>query len=131
MLDTDISCYSMKGSNSAVLDRLRRTPVADVCISAITKCELMFGVQTSPRQNRDQARLEQFLRYVEALDFPQQAALHYSQIRADLKTRGEMIGSNDILIAAHARLLDLTLVTDNTREFTRVPGLKIENWAQS
>jgi tRNA(fMet)-specific endonuclease VapC len=128
MLDLDISSYAMKGSNIAVLGRLRNTPVADVCISTITKCELMFGVETSPRRSKDQVRLEQFLRYVESLDFPEQAALHYAQIRGDLKNRGQMIGPNDLLIAAHARYLGLTLVTNNTREFARVPGLRIENW---
>jgi tRNA(fMet)-specific endonuclease VapC len=128
MLDTDTSSYAMKGASAALLSTLQKTPVADVCISAITKCELMYGVEVSPQRLRDEARLEQFLRYVEALDFPEQADLHYGEIRADLKQRGHMIGANDLLIAAHARFLGLTLVTNNTREFARVPGLKIENW---
>jgi tRNA(fMet)-specific endonuclease VapC len=65
---------------------------------------------------------------VEVLDFPGEAALDYGRIRADLKSRGAMIGANDLLIAAHARYLGLTLVTNNTREFGRVKGLKVENW---
>jgi tRNA(fMet)-specific endonuclease VapC len=72
--------------------------------------------------------LDEFLRYVEVLDYPAAAALNYARIRADLKVRGTMIGGNDLLIAAHARSIGLTLVTNNTREFSRVHGLKIENW---
>lgn len=72
--------------------------------------------------------LSAFLRYVEVLDFPDDAAPHYAKIRADLRTRGAMIGANDLLIAAHARSLGLTLVTNNTREFGRVHNLAIENW---
>jgi tRNA(fMet)-specific endonuclease VapC len=68
------------------------------------------------------------LQHVEALDFPADAALHYAQIRADLKSRGEMIDAHELLIAAHARCAEMTLVTNNTREFGRIRGLKLENW---
>jgi tRNA(fMet)-specific endonuclease VapC len=129
MLDTDTSSYIMKRSNAAVMRKLQTVPVSDVCISAITKSELMFGVEVSPRRQKNQAELDHFLKYANVLDYPAQAARDYAQIRADLKTRGLLIGSNDLLIAAHARCLGLTLVTSNTREFARVPGLKIENWA--
>jgi len=129
MLDTDTSSYIMKRSNMNVLDRLRRVPVADVCISAITRCELMYGVEVSPRRQQDRAALDLFLRHVAVLDFPGDAALDYGAIRADLKQRGNPIGGNDLLIAAHARCLGLTLVTNNVREFSRVQGLKVENWA--
>ena len=128
MLDTDISSYIMKRSNDAVLRRLQTVAVADVCISAITKSELAFGVEVSPRRQQDQAALDAYLRHVEVLDYPGEAALDYGRIRADLKVRGTMIGGNDLLIAAHARCLGLTLVTNNTREFGRVQGLKMENW---
>lgn len=128
MLDTDISSYIMKRSHEAVLKRLRKIPVADVCISAITKSELMFGVEISPRRQQDQAALDLYLQHVEVLDYPSDAASHYASIRATLKSKGAMIGANDLLIAAHARALGLTLVTNNTREFSRISGLKIENW---
>ncbi len=130
MLDTDISSYIMKRSHDIVLRRLQKVPVGDVCISAITKSELMYGVQASPRQQQDQAALDVYLRHVVVLDYPDQAALHYAQIRADLKLRGTMIGANDLLIAAHARCLGLTLVTNNTREFERVKKLDIKNWTK-
>ncbi len=130
MLDTDISSYIMKRTHDAVLKRLQKVAVSDVCISAITKAELMYGVEVSPRRQKDQAALDEFLRYVAVMEYPAAAALDYARIRADLKQRGEMIGSNDLLIAAHARCLGLTLVTNNMSEFGRVQGLKIENWTE-
>lgn len=129
MLDTDTCSYIMKRSNSAVLKRLQAVRVSDVCISAITKSELLYGVEVSPRRHQDEVALNAFLAYVEVLDFPDEAASHYAKIRADLKTRGTMIGANDLFIAAHARSLGLTLVTNNTQEFGRVQKLAIENWA--
>jgi len=128
MLDTDTCSYVMKRSNQAVLKRLRQTQVSDVCISAITKSELLFGVEISPRRQQDEGALNAFLAYAQVLDFPDEAAPHYARIRADLKARGTMIGANDLFIAAHARSLGLALVTNNTREFKRVQNLVIENW---
>jgi tRNA(fMet)-specific endonuclease VapC len=84
----------------------------------------------SPRRRQDHAALDEYLRHVEVLDFPDEAALHYAQIRAALKARGTMIGANDLFIAAHARSLELTLVTNNTGEFGRVQDLIIENWTE-
>lgn len=128
MLDTDTCSYVMKRASDALAQRLRRTPVSDVCISVITKAELLYGVEISPRRRQDETALKAFLGYAEVLDFPDEAAPHYANIRGHLKTRGTMIGANDLLIAAHARSLGLILVTNNTREFARVPKLKIENW---
>jgi tRNA(fMet)-specific endonuclease VapC len=130
MLDTDTCSYIMKRSNDTLLKRLGRTLVSEVCISVITKSELLYGVEVSPRRQQDEAALVAFLRYVEVLDFPDEAALHYAKIRAHLKTRGTMIGANDLFIAAHARSLGLTLVTNNTSGFRRVPSLAIENWTR-
>ena len=128
MLDTDTCSYVMKRSSQAVLNRLQEVPVSDVCISVITKSELLFGVEMSPRRQQDETALNAFLAYVEVLDFPDQATAHYAKIRADLKTRGTMIGANDLFIAAQARSLGLTLVTNNTGEFGRVRDLTLENW---
>ena|SRR5271165_1834602 len=128
MLDTDTCSYIMKRSSDVLLKRLRKVPVSDVCISVITKSELLFGVEVSPRRQEDEAALGAFLGYVEVLDFPDRASLFYAKIRADLKALGRMIGANDLFIAAHARSLGLILVTNNTREFQRVRGLAVENW---
>jgi tRNA(fMet)-specific endonuclease VapC len=128
MLDTDTCSYIMKRSNQTVLKRLQAIPVTDVCISVITKSELLYGVEVSPRRLQDATALKAFLPHVEVLEFPDDAATHCAQIRADLKTRGQMIGANDLFIAAHARSLGLRLVTNNTAEFGRVKGLALENW---
>jgi tRNA(fMet)-specific endonuclease VapC len=128
MLDTDTCSYIMKRSNRGVLKRLGALSVSDVCISVITKSELLFGVEVSPRRQQDEAALDAFLNYIEVLDFPDRASQHYARIRADLRRQGSMIGANDLFIAAHARSLGLTLVTNNTREFGRVSRLAIENW---
>jgi len=128
MLDTDTCSNIMKPSNDAVLKRLQKIPVSDVCISVVTKSELLFGVEVSPRRRQDESALNAFLQYVEVLDFLDAASQHYAKIRAHLKTLGTMIGANDLFIAAHARSLGVTLVTNNTREFGRVPKLNIENW---
>jgi len=130
MLDTDTCSYIMKRSSDVLLKRLRKTPVSDICISVITKSELLYGVEISPRRQQDEAAVNAFLTFVEVLDFPDEAASHYASIRARLKAKGSMIGANDLFIAAHARSLGVTLVTNNTREFARVPELKIENWTQ-
>src|SRR6266480_3454116 len=114
MLDTDTCSYIMKRSNDAVLKQLQKVSVSDVCISVITKSELLFGVEVSPRRRQDEPALS--------------ASLRYAKIRADLKLVGTMIGANDLFIAAHARSLGLTLVTNNTREFGRVRDLATENW---
>lgn len=128
MLDTGTCCYIMKRSPPLVLKRLQAVLVTDVCMSVVTKAELLYGVEVSPRRNQDAAALAAFLPYVEALDFSDQAATHYAEIRAELKRRGVMIGANDLLIAAHARALGQVLVTNNTAEFERVSDLAVENW---
>jgi tRNA(fMet)-specific endonuclease VapC len=128
MLDTDTCSYVMKRSHPLVLKRLQAMPVSDVCMSVVTKAELLYGVEVSPRRNQDAAALAAFLPYVEALALTDEVATHYAEIRADLKKRGAMIGANDLFIAAHARRLGITLVTNNTQEFERVTGLAIENW---
>lgn len=128
MLDTDTCSFVMKRSSAAVLKRLQEVRVSEVCISVITKSELLYGVEVSPRRQQDQAALNAFLAYAEVLDFPDEAASHYAKIRASLKALGTMIGANDLFIAAHARSLGLTLVTNNTGEFGRVPNLMFENW---
>ena len=128
MLDTDTCSYIMKRSHPRVVKRLQSVPVGDICMSVITKAELLYGVEVSPRRAQDAAALAAFLPYVEALDLTDDAAMHYADIRADLKKRGAMIGANDLFIASQARAQGLTLVTNNTAEFERVQGLQIENW---
>jgi len=127
MLDTDTCSYVMKRSHPLVLKRLQAVPVDDVCMSVVTKAELLYGVEVSPRRSHDAAALAAFFPYVEAVDLDDGAAMHYAEIRADLKRRGALIAAN-LFIAAHARALGLTLVTNNTAEFERVAGLRLDNW---
>jgi tRNA(fMet)-specific endonuclease VapC len=129
MLDTDACSYLMRGASSVLDERVAGVPVDDVCMSVITLAELRYGVAVSPRPDQDGRALEALLRYVQVFDLPEAAAQHYAAIRADLRRRGAMIGANDLFIAAHARSLDLVLVTNNVSEFGRVPGLEVENWS--
>ena len=129
MLDTDAASYIMKRSNPNVLKKLKEIPPDDISISAVVLSELRFGVAASPNATKSEEALKLFLQYVQVLPYPVEAAEDYGQIRAELKRRGAPIGGNDLLIAAHARSLGLVLVTNNMREFSRVPGLKVENWS--
>jgi tRNA(fMet)-specific endonuclease VapC len=128
MLDTDICSYIMR-RRPGLLRYLETLGPGDACISVITKCEILAGLEISPNPARDRGSADDFLANLAALDFPDEAARHYAEILGDLRRRGRMIGANDLFLAAHARCLGLTLVTNNTREFSRVEGLKIENWA--
>ncbi len=131
MLDTDVCSYIMKRSSAVLLRQLQNVAMDDVCISVVTKAELLFGAKVSPRRQQDSEAVEAFLRHVAVLGFPETAAEHYADIRADLSARGRMIGANDLFIAAHARSLDVTLVTNNLREFSRVRKLTTANWTRS
>ncbi len=130
MLDTDTCSYVVRGTNAAIAGRLSNIATDDVCISVIAKAELLFGIAVWPGRSRNAAAVGAFLSAIAVLDFPDAAAAHYADIRAGLRRRGMPIGADDLFIAAHARCLELTLVTNNVREFSRVPGLHIENWTE-
>jgi len=128
MLDTDTCIYVMKHHPPQVQTLLRRVAIGELGISAIVLAELQFGIQKSQRREDNAAALADFLAYCLVLDWPQEASGVYAEIRNALESRGTPIGSNDLLIAAHARHLGCTLVTNNVDEFSRVSGLTIENW---
>ena len=128
MLDTNIIAYAKNNRPETVLKRLMQHSPEDYCISSITLAELEFGVYNSARPEQNQLALVTFLARIKVVPFDADAAREYGIIRADLTRKGTLIGANDLLIAAHARALDVTLVTNNTREFERVDGLKLENW---
>lgn len=128
LLDTNTCIYIIKRSPPEVFDRFRVLRVGDVGVSAITYCELQFGVAKSSRPEENQHVLAEFLSPLEVLDFPAAAAPLFGTIRAHLQHAGTPIGNYDLLIAAHALQERFTLVTNNTKEFSRVPGLKVENW---
>jgi tRNA(fMet)-specific endonuclease VapC len=129
LLDTNICNYIIKKSPARVLEKLTSIQVGDAGISSITLSELEYGVAKSskPQQNRD--ALSAFLTPLEILSYDQSAATHYGAIRSYLEKKGILIGAMDLLIAAHAISLSLTMVTNNVREFKRVPDLQLENWS--
>ena len=128
LLDTNICIYLIKNRPPSLRSRFDKLRVGDVAVSAITCCELQFGVANSARPAANEAALAQFLAPLLVLDFPASASDIYGRIRAALQKAGRPIGNYDLLLAAHAMALDLTLVSNNAKEFSRVKGLKLENW---
>lgn len=128
MLDTNICIYVLKNHSNKLRHKFKATK--NICISSITYAELCFGIENSDGALRD-TRLEQLNIFTQRLliePWGDDAANHYGYIRAFLKKQGTPIGNNDLLIAAHARSMNAVLVTNNVREFSRVPDLTVENW---
>jgi tRNA(fMet)-specific endonuclease VapC len=128
MLDTDTCAFIMRGPSEGLSRRLRATPLQEQAISEVTFAELLYGVRVSSKSKQNRDVVDAFVKHVSILDWTEGAAEHYAEIRAHLHKKGQMIGANDLMIAAHARDADAILVTGNEREFRRVPALKIENW---
>jgi tRNA(fMet)-specific endonuclease VapC len=128
LLDTDTCIYLINGKPPQVLNGFRRHRLATIGLSSIVVSELCWGVAKSGSK-RNAVALEAFVSLFQIVDYNHAAALEYGQVRADLEQRGVPIGPLDLLIAAQALALDVTLVTNNEREFKRVRGLRLENWA--
>lgn len=129
MLDTNICIFIIKHKPEKVFNKLMEHEPEEICISAVTYAELMHGVEKSKSVEKNRAVLTQLLSNIEVLPFDDNAAEEYGMIRADLEKKGTPIGPLDTMIAGHARSLDYTLVTNNTREFKRVENLVVEDWA--
>ncbi len=130
MLDTNICIYAMKKKPKKVLRRFREELDGGICISSITLAELEYGMKHSSDPVENEQALLRFLAPLSILPFGAAAASEYGEIRAYLQSRGTLIGPLDMLIAAHARVEGMILVTNNMREFERVPDLDLENWAE-
>ena len=130
MLDTNICIYAMKNKPEKVLRRLREELDNGVCISSITLAELEYGMKHSSNPAKNEQALLRFLVPFSVLPFGSTAAAEYGEIRAYLQSQGTPIGPLDMLIAGYARAEKMILVTNNVREFERVPGLELENWAE-
>ncbi len=128
MLDTNICIHLIKHRPQRLLNRFERTSIGEIGISAITLAELEYGVAQSGRPERNRDALKGFAGQLEVAPFDREATALYGKIRAFLEKKGQIIGSLDLLIAAHALSLGAHLVTNNEGEFKRVPGLKVENW---
>lgn len=130
MLDTNIIAYAINKSSPEVISNLMKHNPEEICISAITMAELEYGIMHSSQPERNRAALMMFLAEISVVSFDSNAAYDYGVIRQDLQNKGQLIGANDMLIAAQARSLGVTLVTHNVREFSRVENLKYEDWCE-
>ncbi len=130
MLDTNICIYAIKHKPEKVFQKLQEVEPEDVCVSSVTYAELVHGVEKSAAVEKNRLALFMLLANIEILDFDVDAADCYGKIRADLEKKGTPIGSLDMMIIGHAMSMGCTMVTNNVKEFSRVPDLKIENWAE-
>jgi tRNA(fMet)-specific endonuclease VapC len=128
LLDTNICIELIRGQSAKILKHLRKCKIGQVGISSITLAELEFGVAKSSNPRQNKLALMEFCAPLEICPFDDNAAVAYGQIRAALELKGKPIGPLDTLIAAHALALNAVLVTNNRREFDRVPKLQVENW---
>lgn len=128
LLDTNICAYIINRHPAQVRERLARCSADEVSVSSLTVAELRYGADKSSRPAQNHGSLDAFLSPLGIYDFDAKAAAAYGSIRVELEQRGTPIGPLDTLIAAHALSLDATVVTNSTREFSRVPGLRLENW---
>jgi len=129
MLDTNVSIYLIKEHPASVIERFTAHPVGDIGISVITLAELEYGVTKSTRPAQNREALEQFISPLDVVPFARAATAAYGRLRTALEKKGQPVGSMDLLIAAHALSLNVRLITHNVKEFGRVPGLRIEDWA--
>jgi tRNA(fMet)-specific endonuclease VapC len=130
LLDTDICSYIMKRSHPHLLDRLQSINLETIAISVVTEAELLYGIRLSSKPKLTRAAFDEFIKHVAVLDWTRAAVQYYAEIRANLHKRGQIIGANDLMIAAHASSLKATIVTNNVREFQRVHGITVENWTE-
>ena len=130
MLDTDTCIFLMRGESPALAARVQSVPLQQQVMSAVTFAELTYGVQASAaaKRKQNQSVLDSLVLHLAVLDWPQDAAKHYAEIRTDLKKRVAQLGAADLMIAAHARAVGAIVVTNNTKDFERVKGLEVENW---
>ena len=130
MLDTDTCIYTIKNKPAEVRQRFN-THATQLCISTITLMELLYGAEKSAAPQRNMNVVEGFAARLAVLDYDAQAASHTGQLRAELAAAGRPIGPYDQMIAGHARSRGFVLVTNNTKEFERVSGLRLENWVRA
>lgn len=128
MLDTNICIYIIKQKPPSVIERFYQTEISEISISSITLSELFYGVSKSSKPEQNQFALTQFIAPLDILSYDDEAAQYYGELRVHLEKQGRPIGSLDMLIAAHALSAKCILVTNNEKEFTHVPKLKIVNW---
>jgi len=129
LLDTNICIYIRRRRPPAVLARFRQLKAGEAVLSVITYGELAYGAEKSEFREQARRQLAELAGLLPVLELPSRAGEFYASIRAALTARGELVGNNDLWIAAHAKAAGLILVTNNEREFRRIDGLEIQNWA--
>ncbi|MGA2897842.1 MAG: type II toxin-antitoxin system VapC family toxin [Acidobacteriaceae bacterium] len=130
LLDTDTCAFIARQKHPKVTSRFRSHRAGDLAMSVVTYGELRVGAEKSDRYPESLKALELFIQAVPVLAIDPEVARLYSKVRLDLEQRGQIIGANDLWIASHCLQLGLTLVTNNEREFSRIPNLTIENWTR-
>jgi tRNA(fMet)-specific endonuclease VapC len=122
----------MRRESEVLAERVQSVPLQQQMMSVVTFAELTYGVHASAaaKRKQNQTVLDSLVLHLAVLDWPQEAAQHYAEIRLDLKKRGAQLGAADLMIAAHARALGATVVTNNSKDFRRVKGLQVENWTK-
>jgi len=130
MLDTNTCIYIIKRKPPNVIERFRQTEISQIGISSITLSELLYGVSRSSKPDQNKIALMQFVTPLEILPYDDEAAQYYGDLRTHLEKQGTPIGSLDMLIAAHALSIACTLITNNEKEFIRIPNMKIDNWVK-
>lgn len=129
MLDTNILIYTIRNRPTKVRQAFKEHS-AFLAMSTVTLGELIYGAEKSTQSARNLADIEALAARLDVVPFDSEAAIHFGQVRAELANSGKLIGPYDLMIAGHARSRGLILVTNNLREFKRVPGLRVENWAR-
>lgn len=128
LLDTNICIYTINKKNEALMNKLSEIQISDMMISSLTVAELYYGVEKSIKKNENLSSLNYFLLPFDIINFDSSDAMVYGRIRNELRKAGTPIGSNDLLIASQAISRDLILVSNNEKEFQRVPNIKLESW---
>jgi tRNA(fMet)-specific endonuclease VapC len=130
LLDTDTCSYAVKQYSEVLVERLRKAPLSSCALSVITYAEIHFGMEDRRMSSQRRAVIKAFLATVAVLDWTPKIALVYAPLRSKLKSLGTPLEDHDTMIAAHALALDATLVTNNTRHFSRIANLRMENWLE-
>lgn len=128
MLDTDMCSYIVRERPESVRQRFKTLAMEQLCVSVVTYAELIYGVERSSSKRVNRPVIEDFVRHLDVMDWDTEAADQYGVIRAKLEAAGTLIGAMDMMIAAHAKSIKGVLVTNNQKHFTKVKGLKIDNW---
>ena len=128
MLDTDMCSYIIKEHPESVRQRFQKLAMEQLCVSVVTYAELIYGVERSSSKRVNRSIIEDFVRHLDVMDWDTGAADQYGMIRTELEVAGTPIGAMDMMIAAHAKSIKAVLATNNQKHFTKIKGLKIDNW---